>query len=434
MSKKPKKNLGLWMLTTLVAGNMIGSGIFLLPSNLASIGSISLFSWCITATGAFLLAIVFAKTSLIIPRAGGPYAYAQKGFGDFIGFQTAYNYWIAIWVGNAAIIVALIGYLTVFWPALEHPAFGCLLGISVLWFFTLVNIIGVKSVGVTQIVTTICKLIPIILVAILGWGYFHPEYLTQSYNISNTSNFSAITHAATLTLWAFIGLESATVPADYVDNPTRNIPLATLLGTGIAAIVYIASSAAIMGMIPANVLAQSMSPFAAAAGIIFGHWGNWLIAFGATVSCLGALNGWTLLQGQIPMVAADDNLFPKIFAKRNKDGIPVNSLLITSALITLLLLLTSSPNLINQFKIIILIAALTSLVPYLYTAISEVIMLKKGEYPHSRFHTIVAFLAAIYAFWAIFGSGEDIIFYGSMLIFSSIPLYAFVTWKKRSLA
>ncbi|MCK4608340.1 MAG: amino acid permease [Gammaproteobacteria bacterium] len=420
------------MLTALVAGNMIGSGVFLLPASLASIGSISLFSWVLTAIGAFALAIVFARMSLVIPKSGGPYAYAQAGFGDFIGFQTAYNYWIAIWVGNAAIAIAMVGYLAVFFPTFHNPVIGCWVAIIAIWLLTIVNIIGVRSAGLMALVTTILKLVPILLIGIFGWWYFHPEYLTNSFNISHHSNFSAVSYAATLTLWAFIGVESATVPAGNVDNPRRNIPLATLLGTLIAAVAYIASSTAIMGMIPADVLAQSTSPFAAAAAIIFGHWGSWLIAAGAAISCFGCLNGWVLLQGQVPMAAADDKLFPQIFAKRNRAGVPAWGLIITAILITALLFFTISPNLIKQFEIIILIAALTSLIPYLYTAIASIITMRQNPKitKSDIFQIIVALIAGLYAFWAMFGSGKEIIFYGSMLVFLSVPLYGWVIWQK----
>ncbi len=433
-NKKPKK-LGLWMLTSLVAGNMIGSGIFLLPSNLASIGSISLISWALTSIGAFFLAIVFSKMSLLIPKTGGPYAYAQAGFGDFIGFQTAYNYWIAIWVGNAAIVIAMIGYLAVFWPVLHQPITACIMAIIVIWILTVVNILGVRSAGFMALITTILKLIPILLIGILGWWYFHPEYLTASFNVSHQSNFSAVSYAATLTLWAFIGVESATVPAGDVENPRRNIPLATLLGTVIAAIAYIASSAAIMGMIPAHELAISTSPFAAAANIIFGKWGEWIIAAGAVISCFGCLSGWVLLQGQVPMAAADDKLFPQIFAKRNKAGVPAWGLIITAILISAFLLFTISPDLVKQFELIILIAALTSLIPYLYTAIAAIITINRQHTISKKDigQIIVAMGAGAYSFWAIFGAGKDIIFYGSILVFFSIPLYALVARQKSKL-
>jgi APA family basic amino acid/polyamine antiporter len=429
----PEKQLGLFALTAIVVGNMIGSGIFLLPSDLARIGSISLFSWIITTFGAFALAIVFSKMSLLIPKSGGPYAYAQAGFGDFIGFQTAYNYSIALIVGNAAVAVAMVGYLTTFWPTLNTPTLACLIGITAVWLQTLVNIFGMRYVGIMAIITTILKLIPILLIAILGWWYFHPSYIVESFNTSGTSNFHAVTTATTLTLWAFIGVESAAIPSGSVINPSRNIPLATLIGTMIAAIVYISVSTAIMGIIPATILAKSTSPFAAVAGVMFGKWGNWIIAAGAAISCFGALNGWVLLQGQVPKAAAQDNLMPKIFAKKNKAGVPAWGLVITSTLVSIFLLMTSNPDLVKQFQFIIVICALVSLLPYLYTAIAQLIILDYAIESKAKIilYITVALIAAAYSCFAIFGTGKDVLFYGSFVIFSSIPLYALVCWQKR---
>lgn len=425
---KKTKKLTLLMLITLVTGNMIGSGMFLLPSSLAAYGSISLFSWVITTIGSMLLALVFANLGKIMPRTGGPYAYAHEGFGDFIGFQTAYNYWVALWVGNAAIAIAMIGYLRVFFPILDSAHATCLAAIAVLWLLTFVNVVGVRRAGVLQLFATVFKLIPIVLVALLGWWYFHPSYLTQHFNISGHSNLFAVSNAATLTLWAFIGLESATVPAGSVENPSRNIPLATIIGTLIAAVAYIASSTAIMGMVPLDQLMHSTSPFADAAAIMFGQWGRWIIAAGAAISCFGALNGWAMLQGQVAMAAADNNLFPKIFAKRNRFDSPGVGLVITAVLITILLLLSASPNLVHQFDVIILVATLASLLPYFYTAMAHILLLKKeGVWqPGAKKHIVIALLATVYSCWAILGSGETIIFYGMILLLSSIPIYVYV--------
>jgi len=430
---KQSKPLGLWTLTALVSGNMIGSGIFLLPSTLAKLGSISLLSWAFTALGAFCIAIVFAKASTLVQKSGGPYAFAEAGFGKFIGFQTAYNYWVAVLVGNAAIAIAVIGYSMVFFPILSNPVVGCLFAIAIVWIFTIINIIGMQVAGFIQIFVTALKFIPIFLIAIFGWWYFHPTFLTQNFNVTPFSNFTIFSHAIPLTLWAFIGIESATIPAGSVTKPEINIPLATLLGTLIATIAYIASATVIMGMIPMPILALSTSPFAAAAHIIFGQWGNWLIALGAIISCLGCLNGWILLQAQIPMAAADDNLFPKIFAKRNKANVPVYGIIITSICISLLLLITSSPDLNNEFQIVISIAVIASLVAYFYTAIAEIILLKKegNKTGATVFHIIIASIAAIYAFFAIAGSSKNIVFYELLLLLSSIPLYSWEYWQKQ---
>lgn len=428
--QQKKKKLGLWMLTSLVSGNMIGSGIFLLPASLANIGTISLLSWGFTALGAFLLAIAFTKMSFLVPKTGGPYAYARAGFGDFVGFQTAFSYWLALVIGNAGVVVAAVGYLTVFFPTLHQPIKACFVGILFVWLFTVINIDGVRSAGKTQVATTILKFIPIGLVMVFGWWYFDPHLLFASFNISGQSNSSAFFTAIPLTLWSFIGLESATIPADNVENPQRNIPLATLLGTLFAAIVYIVSCTIIMGIIPDNILAKTPSPFAAVAGVIFGPWGNWLIAAGAVISCLGTLNGWTLLQAQIPYAAAADNLFPKIFTKLNRGGVPIWGLIISSVVISALLLLTISHTLIKQFNLLILMTAFTSLLPYLYTAIAEIILLDYKK-KSSKIWAFLGLMAAAYAFFALFCSGQEIVFYGLFTVLLSVPIYAYIYLQKR---
>lgn len=434
---KPRKLLGPWMLTALVAGNMIGSGVFYLPTELANIGSISLLSWIFTSIGALLLALVFAKLSTTMPRIGGPYAYCREGFGEFIGFQMAYNYWIALWVGNAAITVALVGYLGVFFPTLhENHLLAFFISVGFVWFLTIINVLGVHWAGMMQLITTILKLAPLLLVGIAGLFFLKP-HLLGTFNVTHKSNLFAFSSAATLTLWAFIGLESATVPAESVDNPTRNIPRATIIGTLIAAFVYIFTTFVMMGLIPMEQLAHSNAPFAEAANVIMGPVGKYLVAIGAVISCFGTLNGWTLLQGQIPLAAARDNIFPARFARVSSFGTPAFGLIVTSILITCLLLLTIDKGLIEQFKFITLLATLSSLIPYLFTTMAEIIIFKKYPYEFEgqklAGSILIAILACIYAFWAILGSGQEIVFYGSLLFFSSVPVYVLMKQKHQNL-
>lgn len=429
-----RKGLGLSMLTALVAGNMIGSGIFLLPASMASFGSISLLAWIFTSAGALLLALVFAKLGSVMPRIGGPYAYCREAFGDFVGFQMAYNYWVALWVGNAAIAVAFTGYLGFFWPALTTDyVLAFFVTIGIVWVLTFVNMVGVRRAGYVQLVTTVLKLVPLLMIASLGLLFIHPQYLAD-FNLTGKSNFSALTGAATLTLWAFVGLESATVPAEDVENPQKNIGRATILGVLIGGVVYILSTLAIMGTVPASQLAHSTSPFADAAKVMFGPAGSFLVAIGALISCFGALNGWTLLQGQVPLAAARDGLFPKGFAKISRFGTPIVGLVVSSLLITLLLTLRLNHNLVDQFTFIILLATLSSLIPYFFTAMAELVLLAKYPDLFNRKRLVrtaaVAILGGAYAFWTIAGSGKEIVFYGSMLLFSSVPVYAWMRCKQ----
>ncbi len=421
------KSLGFWTLTALVAGNMIGSGIFMLPASLAAFGSIGIFAWILTAAGTMILAIVFARLSRLLPKTGGPYAYCREAYGDFIGFQVAYNYWIALWVGNAAIVVTLISYLGVFWPELNtHSSLSFMLSLAIIWLITAINIIGIKEAGKTQIITTILKLIPLLGVALIGLFFIHKDNLMH-FNISGKSNFSALTGAATLTMWAFIGFESATIPAGHVINPRRNIPRATIVGTSVAALVYILSTISVMGIVPMAQLAHSSSPFALAANVMLGPWANWIIAAAAVIACFGTLNGWIMMQGQIPLAAAKDGLFPKPFEKVNKVGSPALGLIVSSMLISLLLAMRYEASLVDQFTFISLLATLASLIPYIYTSVAEVmIYLKEREkFNKKRFmgSATLAILAFAYTYWLIYGAGVQIVFYGVLLLLSSIPIY-----------
>lgn len=422
-----RRTLGLWTLTALVAGNMIGSGIFLLPSSLAAFGTIGIVSWIITAIGTVMLALVFARLSRLLPRTGGPYVFCHETYGEFIGFQVAYNYWIALWVGNAAIAVTFVGYLAAFFPQIMNSnglAFG--LTVGTVWLITLINIIGIKRAGQVQVLTTILKLIPLILIAIFGLFYVKADNLTQ-FNVSGKPLFSALTAAATLTMWSFIGFESATVPADDVIEPQKNIPRATIIGTLIAAVVYIFTTTCVMGVVPIAELAKSTSPFAAAAMQMFGSWAKWLVAGAGAIACFGTLNGWVLMQGQIPLAAAKDNLFPPVFAKLTKTGTPAFGLIFSSILITLLLVMQYGANMVTLFTRIILLATLASLIPYIFTSVAEILLYYQRPELFSgkrlRSMLVLASLAFIYAFWAIWGSGEQTITYGLMLFLSGIPFY-----------
>ncbi|MFO1349142.1 MAG: amino acid permease [Gammaproteobacteria bacterium] len=433
-----KKALGLWMATALVVGNMIGSGVFLLPASLAPYGGISLFGWLFTAAGAILLALVFARLSRMVPNAGGPYAYTRAGFGDFAGFLIAWGYWIAIWVGNASIATAFVGYLGVFWPPLAtQPVLSIAAALIAVWFLTWVNALGVRNAGVLQLVTTLLKLIPLVAIAAVGLQYlnlaaFTPFNATLA-SANPQSNFAAITAVATLTLWSFIGLESATVPAGDVQNPERIIPWSTVLGTLVTALVYILSTTAVMGLIPAAALVKSTAPFADAARAVWGDWAGYAVAVGAAVSCFGALNGWILLQGQVPLAAARDKLFPQRFATVSADGTPVFGLVLSSVLITALMAMNYTKGLVEIFNFTILLATLTTLVPYLFSAMAELLVFisERERFHGKRFvgSTLIAALAFLYALWAIAGSGRDTVYWGFILLMAGIPVYVWLKWS-----
>jgi APA family basic amino acid/polyamine antiporter len=431
--------MGLWMATALVVGNMIGSGVFLLPSALAAeAGPISLLAWIFTGAGALLLALVFAGLARSFPRTGGPYAYARRAFGDFMGFQTAWGYWIAVWAGNAAIAVAFVGYAAVFWGDLgTNGVLGAGVAIGVIWLLTLANIAGAREGGMIQVVTTILKFVPLLLIGVIGLFYMDGGNFSPFSPDSDSIGgyWDDITAAATLTLWAFIGLESATVAAEEVKDPEKTLPRATILGTSVTTFVYIIATVAVMGIIPAATLADSSSPFADAAGVMWG--GSWdkVIAAVAMISTFGALNGWILLQGRVPLAAAQDGLFPKRFAAvSGKRGTPVFGLVVSSVLVSALIAMNYNASLVDQFSQVILLATLTTLVPYAYSAAAQLYFFftERERFASKRLvrDSIIAALAFAYSFWTIYGSGEETIAKGFLLLTAGIPVYFYLRWRQ----
>jgi APA family basic amino acid/polyamine antiporter len=426
--------LGVWRLTLLVAGNIIGSGIFLLPTALAQYGSISVFAWGFTAIGALVLALVFAELSAVLGGEGGFYIYCREAFGDFIGFQVAYSYWIALWVGNAALVVALTGYLSLFWPVLhENALLAWGVNVSIIWILTVLTIFHLRTMVLLQMSTTIIKLLPLLFITVIGL-FFIDLTNFKPFNLAKTSSIGAFNEAATMTLWSFLGLESASLSTAYLAHPQRDIPRATLWGVVLAALLYIGGYVALIGMMPFTQLMQSTAPYADAIQPFLGPWARQGMAALAVLSCLSSLAGWILLQGQMPLVAARDQLFPPIFLKENTQKVPVAGVLISSSLMTGLLLLNLKQSLVAQFTFIIVLATLASLIPYFFTSMAAIMLWIK--YPErfqarrsSRMLLASSCLGGLYAFWAIVGAGQSIVFYGCLLLLSSLPVYVGLQWR-----
>lgn len=404
---------------------MIGSGIFLLPASLASFGGISIIGWIVSALGGLALAKVFSELSKMFPKTGGPYTFAKQGFGDFPAFLVAWGYWISICCTNAAIAVTMLSYLSTFFPILNiSPFAAAATGLGAIWFLTYINTRGVKEASWIQLITTILKLVPLILVAIVGMFFIEIAHF-QPFNISGESDLSAITATATLTLFAFLGIESATIPADNIDNPTVTIPKATIIGTWVAIFVYILGSVAVMGIIPPETLQNLAAPFADAAVVIWGESARNWVALGVVISTFGALNGWIMMQGQIPMAAAKDKLFPKLFGKVNENNMPATGLMFSSLLISGLMLMNYSKSLVKTFEFMILLATLTCLVPYLFSTATHLLFsLRSGK----KWSWIWGSLAFLFSMWAVVGSGAEIVYYGFLALMCGIPIYV---WIKR---
>ncbi|MFT5214757.1 MAG: APA family basic amino acid/polyamine antiporter [Patiriisocius sp.] len=428
-----QKKIGLITTTSLVVGNMIGAGIFLLPASLAEFGSISLIGWFFTATGAIILAKIFSNLSkIIVNKSGGPYIYSKEGFGDFIGFLVAWGYWISCWISNAAIAIAIIGAFSFFFPILStNSILAVALGLSMIWFFTWINSKGVQTSGKIQVVTTVLKLLPLIFIILIGAFFFSLNNF-PSFNLTGESNFATFPVVAALTLYAFLGIESASIPAENIKNPEKNIPKATMLGAIITTCIYIFGTIVLFGILPTEILQKSAAPFAEAGKIIGGKYAGYFVAAGAAISGIGALNGWILIVAQIPMAAAKDKMFPRIFKKENKNGAPILGLIIGSLLSSIVMLMNFTEGLVAQFTFIVNLTVLTCLVPYLFASAAYIIILiERKMYLNSIIKTFaLGLLGFLYSVWAIYGSGADVVFYGFLLLVLGIPLYALMQWNK----
>ena len=429
---KQNEKIGLVAATSLVVGNIIGAGIFVLPASLGKFGSISILGWIFTATGALILAKIFSNFSKILKgKSGGPYQYSKVVFGDFIGFLVAWGYWISCWVNNAAIAVAIVSALSFFFPKLiTNPFYATITGLSFIWLFTYTSSRGFKSSGNIQILTTIAKLIPLILIIILGFFIFDLKIFPE-FNLTNQTDLEVLPVVAVMTLYAFLGLECASIPAENIINPEKTIPKATMIGTLISTIIYILSTIILFGIIPTETLINSPAPFAEAGEVMGGKYLGYFISAGAAISAIGALNGWILITSYMPMTMANDNLFPKIFKKKNKKGFPIISLILGSILTSFVMTMNYSDGLVDRFEFLILLTTLSTLVPYFFVSASYLLFhIDKKFLNLKNFKSVtLGILASLYSLWAIFGSGIESIFYGTLLLVIGIPFYIIFTKK-----
>jgi basic amino acid/polyamine antiporter, APA family len=423
-SQTGARPMGFWMALALVMGSMIGSGVFLLPASLAPLGWNSVIGWLITVAGALCVAAVFARLSRALPKAGGPYAYTRAAFGDGAGFAIAWAYWISMWVGNAAIATGAVSYLSQLFPVIGKPGISAAVTIGIVWFFTLLNIKGTKLAGQVQLVWTIIKLLP--LAAVIGlaaWVLAKSGADTIRPPIGSEISLSAISTATILTLWAMLGLETATVPADKVADPERTIARATLLGTGAAGIVYILVCSAVVLMLPVAVTASSPAPFAQFVERFGGAQAGVAIAAFGAISALGALNGWILCQAELPAAMARDGLFPAFLAKAAPNGTPRNAHLFTSGLLTLVILLNSSRSMQSLFEFLIILTTSIVLVMYLGCVAAAVQLRRGGTLSGGNGFSVILALAALYALWTIYGAGWVALGWGLALLLAGLPAY-----------
>jgi APA family basic amino acid/polyamine antiporter len=416
--------MGFWMALALVMGSMIGSGVFLLPASLAPLGWNSVIGWLITVAGALCVAAVFGALSKAMPKAGGPYAYTRAAFGDGAGFAIAWAYWISMWVGNAAIATAAVSYLSQLFPVVGTHGVSSAVTIAIIWAFTLINIRGTKLAGQVQIVWTTAKLLP--LVAVIGLAAYvlatQGTALVRPFVAADISATS-ISTATILTLWAMLGLELATVPADKVQDPERTINRATLFGTAGAGVIYILVCSAVVLMLPVAITSVSAAPFADFVNVYAGTNAGTAIAAVGAISALGALNGWIMCQAEMPAALARDGLFPAFLGKESANGTPRNAHLFTSTLLTLVILMNSSRSMSSMFEFLIVLTTAIVLVMYFGCAAAAFRLMTKGQLPVTAGFKVILLLAALYSCWTIYGAGAEALIWGVVLLLAGLPVF-----------
>ncbi|MFW2850815.1 amino acid permease [Sphingomonas sp. TX0543] len=417
-----KRALGIWAALALVVGNMIGSGIYLLPATLAPLGANALIGWGVTIAGAMCLAFVFARLAATIPAAGGPYAFATAAFGPTAGFAVAWSYWVLVWAGNGAVAVAVVSALSVPFPAIGSGLPAMALALALIWGLVAVNIRGVGLAGQVQVVTAGLKLVPLAGVILLAaWLLLGDGSGALATNAPVPIGASAVAGAAALTFWGFLGVESATVPADKVENAARVVPLVTLAGTALTGLVYFAVAAAIALMMPRAEVAASPAPVAAFLARSFGPGTGDLVALFAAISAFGALNGFILLQGEMPWAMARGGVFPAWFGKETPQGTPARAHLVSGVLVTLVMALNYGGGTGALFEEIASLSLAAGMLAYLASALAALKLLR-GDIPAR----IAAVIAAGFVAWMTYGLGLKADLWGLALLALGLPVYWWV--------
>lgn len=424
-----QSKMNVWQLTILTAVNMMGSGIILLPSKLAEVGTISIFSWIITAGGSLALAYAFARCGMLSRKPGGMGGYAEYAFGKAGNYMANYTYGLSLVIANVAISITAVGYGTALFGATLSPIETCIWTIVLLWITTFANFGGARITGRIGAVTVWGVIVPVVIVSILGWFWFSGSTWTAAWNPHDLALLPAVGGSISITLWAFLGLESACANADAVENPERDVPIAVLGGTIGAAIFYIVSTNVIAGIVPNADLAASSAPFGLAFATMFTPMVGNIIMTLMVIACIGSLLGWQFTVAQVFKSSADVGYFLPIFGISTKTGTPIIGMLILLAAQTALALMTISPELTSQFQKVVDLAVVTNLVPYVMSMAALITIQNVSGVPPQKalITNVIAMIATLYSFYALISSGEQALMLGGLCVFSGWTLFGFVS-------
>jgi putrescine:ornithine antiporter len=424
-----QKKMNLMQLTFIVAVNMMGSGIIMLPTNMAQVGAISLLSWIVTAVGSMAIAYGFAQAGMYNQRPGGMAAYAQDAYGKPGYFQVFLLYFLSLAIGNVAIGISAVGYLATFFPGMSAtPISTCLSVIALLWLTTFANFGGPSVTGKIGSVTVWGVIIPVGAISLIGWFWFSQDTFKAAWNPQGLSIAQGMGSSISLTLWAFLGMESAAQNSAAVENPKRDVPLACLFGTLGAAVIYVLSTTVIQGIVPNAELADSTGPFGLAYEYMFNPTVGKIIMALAVLACLGSLLGWQFTLAQTGKSAAEERMFPAFFSKVNRMGAPITGMIVLGVVQSGLALSTISPTLSEQFSALVNLAVVTNVIPYVIALSSLVIMMKAANVPEGkyRFDVAIALVAMGYSVFALYASGMEAVMGGMLVLGIAYIIWGFI--------
>ncbi|MFO1213122.1 MAG: putrescine-ornithine antiporter [Burkholderiaceae bacterium] len=413
-----QKKMNVVQLTFIVTVNMMGSGIIMLPANMAQVGAISLLSWLVTAVGSLAIAYGFAQAGLFSKRSGGLAGYAEDAYGKDGYFQVFFLYFLSLAIANVAVASSALGYLAAFFPVLaSSPVTSCISIIGLLWLTTVANFGGPSLTGKIGSITVWGVILPVGFISLAGWFWFSGDTFAAAWNPNKLRLIEGMGSSISLTLWAFLGMESASQNASAVENPKRDVPLACMFGTLGAAVIYILSTTVIQGIVPNAELAESSGPFGLAYAKMFNPMVGQIVMALAAMACVGSLLGWQFTLASTAKDAADANMFPKVFGKVTAAGAPILGMVIMGIVQSVMALSTMSPDLSKQFAALVNLAVVTNVVPYIIALSALFVMMRDNQVEPGVFkrNAFVAVLAMVYSVYALYASGKDAVM-GGMLV------------------
>ena len=426
------RRIGPLLATMLVAGNMIGSGVFLLPATLAAIGSSTIIGWVIASAGAMLLAGVFALLAILKPTPDGLVDYPAQALHPFFGFANWLLYWLANWVGVPAVALAITGYLSFFIPALKEPLAGVWATIGFIWLMALANVIGARTVARLGGMTLLIGLAPIVVATVLGLLAFDADTFAAGWNVTGRPLPQIVGASLAPIFWAFLGLESASMAAAVVRDPERNIPRAALGGVALAAVVYMAASVALMGAIPAATLAQSAAPFADAIATLAGPTAAAIIAVCAMLKAAGTLGGWILVTAEAARSGAAAGFLPRVLSSPDAARAPVRDLIRTAVLMSVVVASSMAPTLGKQFAVLINIGVNLTMAMYALCALALIRFAGQIADPGKRLAArVMAIGGAAFSVWVVAASDPTMLAPSLWAFAATVPLYGLVLLARR---